>query len=257
MSLEVYVLTKRRKQKKKRVEKDIRINMNLSESHLPLMIGSTNMSNIVSSQPGIYYHIISIAEAKSWYHRQFVNEDESILFELRGDSIMNFKKSFDVKVDDKLNVYMVNKIYNLNGYCHTRSHIMICNNFDIFDDFSNLKKNNLILTDLFNIEKVRNKEKTQMIYRINTNEDNNIERELLIFNMLNYEINIYKYLSSLPWISDDFTDITVYDLYENDKTINIISYIKEFNKKEFNKKEIDMANNICPESPVKKRKRNN
>jgi len=234
--------------------------MELSGGHLPLFVGSTNL---MYEQPKIYYHIICIADVTSWYHKQFENEEDSVLFELTGNSMINsVKKSFNVKVDDKIYVYMVNKVYGLNGHTHTKSHIMISNNFDIFDDLSKLNKRDYKLYDLFDIEQQRNIKNTSIIYNIDTHKDI-LDDDYLTFNMLNYEVNIYKYLSNLGWIGEDFTSINVYDLYENDKTVNTISRIKVLQKrknKEVNDDEIlelefDMRN-FCPETPIKKLKKN-
>ena len=64
-----------------------------------------------------------------------------------------------------------------------------------------------------------------IIHHIIPNMDDYIKKDFLIINMLNYEINIYKYLSSLSWIGMEFTHITVFDLYENDVTINTINIV--------------------------------
>ena len=196
-----------------------------------LLIGLSNMGSSNLNNVGIYYHIVPIAEASSWYHRQFENENDSYLFTLKGNSILeSVSASFDVKVDDNLYVYMVNKVYNLNAYCHTKSHIMICKNFDLLDEFDKLSDNDYTFNDLYNIELEKNNdddvnENKGIIHHIIPNMDNYIKKNFLIINMLNYEINIYKYLSSLSWIGMEFTDITVFDLYENDVTINTINIV--------------------------------
>ncbi len=65
--------------------------------------------------------------------------------------------------------------------------------------------------------------------------------DILNYNLLNYELNIYKYLQNCFWLGDDFTTIIVYDIYENDVTT--------FVKNKYN----ELITGIS-ETPTKKRK---
>ena len=54
----------------------------MDSSDAPLLLSSETFTDISSE---IYYHINHIASANTWYHRQFVNEDESLLSTLNGN----------------------------------------------------------------------------------------------------------------------------------------------------------------------------
>ena len=73
----------------------------------------------------------------------------------------------------------------------------------------------------------------------------------LRFNLLNYEKNIYKYLKRIIWLDNEFVDIKIFDIYENDITSNILEYIK----KESHDNLINNDSIIIPTTPVKKQKK--
>jgi len=188
----------------------------MDSSDAPLLLSSETFNDI-SSQ--IYYHINHIASGNTWYHRQFVNKEESLLTIVKGNYTNSLvKKELAIYVDDVINIYFVNKNHILNGGCHTKTHLMITLNFDIFDNFYELNKKELKFRDLINIEANINNKNTRMLYMIDFSKNN----EQLIFNLLNYEKNIYKYIKRILWLDNKFVDIKIYDIYENDVT----SYIK-------------------------------
>lgn len=172
----------------------------------------------------ICYNILHVANASSWYHRQAINDDEFMLFQFSGyesNSLVNIK--MDVKIDDQINIYMVNKNYIMNGMLQTKTHLMICKNFDFFNDCFKLNKKNLTIQDLNNIQEKRNNLlNINMLFMLNISET----EHFLKYNFLNYEMNIYKYLKRRFWIGDDFTVIKIYDIYENDVT-NLLEEIYE------------------------------
>ena len=188
---------------------------------------------------GIYYNILHIAEASSWYHRQPIDKNESQLFELFGSEIDSvISKNMEIHIDDKMYVYMVNKNYSTNGICHTKTHLMVSKNFNIFDDLFKLDKQNFTKQDLINIQIKRNSiGDINMLFMLNIS----ARDDILNYNLLNYELNIYKYLQNCFWLGDDFTTIIVYDIYENDVTT--------FVKNKYN----ELITGIS-ETPTKKRK---
>jgi len=209
----------------------------------PLLISSESFTDISSE---IYYHINHIASASTWYHRQFVDEEESLLTILKGNYTNSLvQNELPIHVNDVINIYLVNKNYILNGGCHTKTHLMITLNFDIFDQIYILNKQNLKFRDLINIEEKMNNKETRMLYMIDFSENN----EPLRFNLHNYEKNIYKYLKRILWLDYKFVNINIFDIYENDVT----SYIKEYIKRESDDNVIE-DNNVIPETPIKKLK---
>ncbi len=189
------------------------LEFNMTTIETPLYISSNTHQEKTDS---ICYNILHVADASSWYHRQPVNEDESILFELFGyefDSLIT--KNMNVHIDDQIHVYMINKNYVINGGCQTNTHLMICKNFDFFDDLFKLNKKNLTMIDLINIQNKKNKnDVVNMLFMLNVSANDNI----LKYNIINYEMNLYKYLKGRFWLGDNFTNIKIYDIYENDVT---------------------------------------
>lgn len=187
--------------------------------YAPLSISCETFDNISSD---VFYHINHIAEASTWYHRQFEDEDESLLAIIKGNYInSSVQNELFVHVNDKVNIYLVNKNFMTNGGCSTNSHLMVTLNFDLFDNLNNLNKKELQFIDLINIEQKINKKQTRMIYMIDVTEN----KDLLRFNLHNYEKNIYKFLKRILWLENEFLNITIYDIYENDITSNIVNTI--------------------------------
>jgi len=161
----------------------------------------------------IFYQITHIADVTTWYHRQVENEDESFLVNIEGNHINTLTKSkLSIHLNDTINIYLVCKNHILNGGCHTNSHLMITLNFDIFDSFFKLNKNNFRFQDLINIENQVNKDKVNMLYM------SNFSNSAMRFNLLNYEIPVYNILNNLYWLNNQFVNIKIYDIYENDVT---------------------------------------
>jgi hypothetical protein len=174
-----------------------------SSFDIPLLIGTKNSEN-----ESLYFSIIHIADASSWYRRQPINDEESLLFQLVGyevDSLIN--NNMSILIDDKLSIFMVNKNSIMNGMSQTATHLMVCKNFNFLNDLKNLGKANLSIRDLINIQEKRNKDDmVNMLYMLNVSASNN----LLKFNILDYEVSIYKYLKECFWIGDEFTNIKIY-----------------------------------------------
>jgi hypothetical protein len=46
----------------------------------------------------------------------------------------------------------------------------------------------------------------------------NFSNSAMRFNLLNYEIPVYNILNNLYWLNNQFVNIKIYDIYENDVT---------------------------------------
>lgn len=214
----------------------------------PLLISSESITDNISDMSEIFYQINHIASANTWYHRQLEEDSESLLSTIYGYSINSLcSNELSIHVNDMINIYLVNKTYILNGGCYTKTHLMITLNFDIFDELFALNNHNLKFIDLINVEKKKNSKEIKMLYMINFSTNNDILR----FNLLNYEKNIYKYLKRIIWLDNEFVDIKIFDIYENDITSNILEYIK----KESHDNLINNDSIIIPTTPVKKQKK--
>tara|TARA_B100000700_G_C15049922_1_gene859774 strand:+ start:1326 stop:1997 length:672 start_codon:yes stop_codon:yes gene_type:complete len=214
----------------------------------PLLISSESITDDISDMSEIFYHINHIASANTWYHRQLEEDSESLLSTLKGNHTNSLvQNELSIHVNDMINIYLVNKNYILNGGCHTKTHLMITLNFDIFDQLFSLNKHNLKFLDLINIEEKINSKETKMLYMIDFSANN----EVLRFNLLNYEKNIYRYLKRILWLDDQFVDIKIFDIYENDITSNILEYIK----RESDDNVINNDRTIIPTTPIKKQKK--
>lgn len=214
----------------------------MSSFDIPLLIGKKNSEN-----ESLYYSIIHIAEASSWYRRQPINEEESLLFQLVGyevDSLIN--KHMSIHIDDKLSMFMINKNYIMNGMNQTSTHLMVCKNFDFLNDLKNLGKNNLSIRDLINIQEKRNNDDmVNMLYMLNVSASNN----LLKFNILDYEVPIYKYLKTCFWIGDEFTNIKIYN-----NEIDVTKLVEDiYVKNKLLQNSNNQKNSVIPETPQKRK----
>ena len=185
----------------------------------PLLVSSA--LQIHETSP-IFYQILHIADVSTWYHRQALDELEFLLCEISGYEINSLvSKKLNLFIEDTLNVYLVMKNYIHNGGCQTKTHIMITKNFDVFDDLNELNRD-LYLRDLLSIQDDKNKEDMNMLFMFNFSSN----ESFLKFNLLNYEVNIYKYLNQLICLDKKFVNIRIYDIYENDVTHIVIEKIK-------------------------------
>jgi len=185
----------------------------------PLLVSSA--LQIHETSP-IFYQILHIADVSTWYHRQALDELEFLLCEISGYEINSLvSKKLNLFIEDTLNVYLVMKNYIHNGGCQTKTHIMITKNFDVFDDLNELNRD-LYLKDLLSIQDDKNKEDMNMLFMFNFSSN----ESFLKFNLLNYEVNIYKYLNQLICLDKKFVNIRIYDIYENDVTHSVIEKIK-------------------------------
>tara|TARA_R110001592_G_scaffold132488_2_gene347161 strand:- start:48 stop:677 length:630 start_codon:yes stop_codon:yes gene_type:complete len=185
----------------------------------PLLVSSA--LQIHETSP-IFYQILHIADVSTWYHRQALDELEFLLCEISGYEINSLvSKKLNLFIEDTLNVYLVMKNYIHNGGCQTKTHIMITKNFDVFDDLNELNRD-LYLKDLLSIQDDKNKEDMNMLFMFNFSSN----ESFLKFNLLNYEVNIYKYLNQLICLDKKFVNIRIYDIYENDVTHIVIEKIK-------------------------------
>ena len=115
---------------------------------------------------------------------------------------------------------------------------MITKNFDVFDDLNELNRD-LYLRDLLSIQDDKNKEDMNMLFMFNFSS----HESFLKFNLLNYEVNIYKYLNQLICLDKKFVNIRIYDIYENDVTQIVIEKIKLIDEIKY-KNKISNSNNI-------------
>tara|TARA_B100000900_G_scaffold251651_1_gene214445 strand:- start:4618 stop:5280 length:663 start_codon:yes stop_codon:yes gene_type:complete len=208
----------------------------------PLLIGTKH-----SETESIYCNIIHIADASSWYRRQPINEEESLLFQLVGyevDSLIN--KNMSIHIDDKLSIFMINKNYVMNGMCQTKTHLMVCKNFDFLNDLKSLGKNNLSMRDFINIQEKRNKDDmVNMLYMLNVSANN----DFLKFNILDYEVPIYKYLKRAFWLGDEYTNIKI---YKNE--IDVTKLVEDvYVKNKLLQNADNQKNTVIPETPRKRK----
>ena len=202
----------------------------------PLLVSSASQ---IYETPSIFYQIIHIADVSTWYHRQALDELEFLLCEIPGYEINSLvSKKLSLFIEDTLNVYLVMKNYIHNGGCQTKTHIMITKNFDVFDDFNELNRD-LYLRDLLSIQEDKNKEDMNMLFMFNFSS----HESFLKFNLLNYEVNIYKYLNQLIYLDKNYVNIRIYDIYENDVTHSVIEKIKLIDEVKYNNKTSN-SNNI-------------
>jgi hypothetical protein len=202
----------------------------------PLLVSSA--LQIHETSP-IFYQILHIADVSTWYHRQALDELEFLLCEISGYEINSLvSKKLNLFIEDTLNVYLVMKNYIHNGGCQTKTHIMITKNFDVFDDLNELNRD-LYLKDLLSIQDDKNKEDMNMLFMFNFSSN----ESFLKFNLLNYEVNIYKYLNQLICLDKKFVNIRIYDIYENDVTHSVIEKIKLIDEIKY-KNKISNSNNI-------------
>ena len=202
----------------------------------PLLVSSA--LQIHETSP-IFYQILHIADVSTWYHRQALDELEFLLCEISGYEINSLvSKKLNLFIEDTLNVYLVMKNYIHNGGCQTKTHIMITKNFDVFDDLNELNRD-LYLRDLLSIQDDKNKEDMNMLFMFNFSSN----ESFLKFNLLNYEVNIYKYLNQLICLDKKFVNIRIYDIYENDVTHIVIEKIKLIDEIKY-KNKISNSNNI-------------
>ena len=202
----------------------------------PLLVGSASQ---IHETPSIFYQILHIADVSTWYHRQALDELEFLLREISGYEINSLvSKKLSLFIEDTLNIYLVMKNYIHNGGCHTKTHIMITKNFDIFDDFNELNRD-LYLKDLLSIQDSKNKEDINMLFMFNLS----LYESFLKFNLLNYEVNIYKYLNQLIYLDKNYVNIRIYDIYENDVTHSVIDKIKLIDEIKYNNKTSN-SNNV-------------
>lgn len=202
----------------------------------PLLVSSA--LQIHETSP-IFYQILHIADVSTWYHRQALDELEFLLCEIPGYEINSLvSKKLNLFIEDTLNVYLVMKNYIHNGGCQTKTHIMITKNFDVFDDLNELNRD-LYLKDLLSIQDDKNKEDMNMLFMFNFSSN----ESFLKFNLLNYEVNIYKYLNQLICLDKKFVNIRIYDIYENDVTHIVIEKIKLIDEIKY-KNKISNSNNI-------------
>ena len=202
----------------------------------PLLVSSA--LQIHETSP-IFYQILHIADVSTWYHRQALDELEFLLCEISGYEINSLvSKKLNLFIEDTLNVYLVMKNYIHNGGCQTKTHIMITKNFDVFDDLNELNRD-LYLKDLLSIQDDKNKEDMNMLFMFNFSSN----ESFLKFNLLNYEVNIYKYLNQLICLDKKFVNIRIYDIYENDVTHIVIEKIKLIDEIKY-KNKISNSNNI-------------
>ena len=214
----------------------------MSSFDTPLLIGTKH-----SETESIYYNIIHIADASSWYRRQLINEEESLLFQLVGyevDSLIN--KNMSIHIDDKLSIFMMNKNYVMNGMCQTKTHLMVCKNFDFLNDLKSLGKNNLSMRDFINIQEKRNKDDmVNMLYMLNVSANN----DFLKFNILDYEVPIYKYLKRAFWLGDEYTNIKI---YKNE--IDVTKLVEDvYVKNKLLQNADNQKNTVIPETPRKRK----
>ena len=73
----------------------------------------------------------------------------------------------------------------------------------------------------------------------------------LKFNLLNYEVNIYKYLNQLIYLDKNYVNIRIYDIYENDVTHNIIEKIKLIDEIKYNNKTSNSNNKTSNSNNIK------
>ena len=214
----------------------------MSSIDTPLLIGTKH-----SETESLYFNIIHIADASSWYRRQPINEEESLLFQLVGyevDSLIN--KNMNIHIDDRLSIFMINKNYVMNGMCQTKTHLMVCKNFDFLNDLKSLGEANLSMKDLINIQEKRNKnDMVNMLYMLNVSANN----DSLKFNILDYEVPIYKYLKRSFWLGDEYTNIKIYN-----NEIDVTKLVEDvYVKNKLLQNADNQKNTVIPETPRKRK----
>jgi len=102
------------------------------------------------------------------------------------------------------------------------------------------------MRDYINIQEKRNKDDVvNMLYMLNVSANN----DFLKFNILDYEVPIYKYLKRCFWLGDEYTNIKI---YKNE--INVTKLVEDMYVKNILLQNADnQKNSMIPETPQKRK----